>query len=123
MGIDFMVNKHNQRKEFFLRNMKHKHDMEVVKVKSSQSTKSDKSLSRNHISSSNNCYSCVTRTLSCWKGSSSFFLVLLGFLSFLSTTQPVTGKTLRDRKNRHYINFHFLCCYNERQHSLKPFLL
>ena len=117
-----MVNKHNQRKEFFLRNMKHKHDMEVVKVKTSQLTKSDKTLSRNHISSSNNSYSRVTRTLSCCKGSSTFFLVSLGFLSFLSTTQPVTGKTLRDRKNRHYINFHFLCYYNERQHSLKPFL-
>ena len=91
----YTVNKHNQRKEFFLRNMKHKHDMEVVKVKTSQSTKSDKSLDRNHISSSNN--SCVTRTLSCCKGRTSTFLfVLLGFLSFLSTTQPVTGKTTRE---------------------------
>ena len=112
----YTVNKHNQRKEFFLRNMKHKHDMEVVKVKTSQLTKSDKTLSRNHISCSNNSYSRVTRTLSCCKGSSTFFLVSLGFLSFLSTTQPVTGKTMRDRKNRHYINFHFLCYYNERQH-------
>ena len=118
----FMVNKHYARKEFFLRNMKHKHDMEVVKVKTSQSTKSDKSLDTNHISRSNNSYSCLTRTLSCCKGTSTFLLVLLGFISFLSTTQPVTGKTMRDRKNRHYINFHFLCYYNQQHDSLKPFM-
>ena len=72
---------YKQRKEFFLRNMKPK-NIEVVKVKSQ--SKRDNTLDRNHTS-------IITRTQRRGR-KSTFLLVLLTFLNFVSTTQSVTGK-------------------------------
>ena len=83
-GYDCVVSKCNQRKEFFLRNMKHK-NVEVVKVKTQ--TKSGNTLDENHYTK----HSIVTGTQYS-RRKSKVLLVLLAFLNFISTTQSVTGK-------------------------------
>ena len=72
---------YKQRKEFFLRNMKQT-NIEVVKVKTQ--SKRDSTLDGNHTSIINQT---KRRT-----GTSTFLLVLLTSLNFVSTTQSVTGK-------------------------------
>ena len=74
-----------ERKEFFLRNMKHNKNVEIVKVKTQ--TKRDNFSDINHASRSSNIIQTTNS-----KRRSTILLALLAFLNCISTTQSVTGK-------------------------------
>ena len=74
-----------ERKEFFLRNMKHNKNVEIVKVK--MQTKRDNFSDINHASRSSNIIQTTNS-----KRRSTILFALLAFLNCISTTQSVTGK-------------------------------
>ena len=103
--------KDNKTKEFLFQNMQKYNNTnkeEIVKVK--YQTKCDRTLSRHHKSN----ISHISRSQQHCKQTSTFFLILLVFINFLSTTHSVTGK------KRQYYNFHFYVFTTTTTASTKP---